>query len=208
MDYLTEMCVEDRLKSIEEQYPEHYDKVVANIISTKILLKEGECYKPHHVGKNPQGGLGGVGVENWILQHGVSFYDAAESFMEVANECESFEDFQSKYQIWDFGKNHMVGKHNHSFDGVDTSRYPYDNFVAYNMNSDGYEKMKVTLSKYLETTKVAEVTVNKDKSVDDLIKTAETDIKKIEIIERQVEEHINNLANSNIEQTISAGINL
>ena len=43
--------------------------------------------------------------------------------------------------IQDFGKNHLAEKRGH---------YPYDNFV-YNLNEDGFEKMKVALVQYVSS---------------------------------------------------------
>ena len=76
--------------------------------------------------------MGGVGVENWILQNGGSLLEAAKSFMEVASKSSSFEEFKKMYRVDDFGINHMAEKK-----GI----YPHDNFI-YNMNDIGYEKMK------------------------------------------------------------------
>lgn len=120
LNYSTEMCVKDRLDTIKSIDEEKYKKVVANIIFAKQFMKEHECYKPWHANLKPQGGLGGVGIENWILQNGGSFKTACESFMEKA-KGKKLDEFKKEYLIWDFGSNHM-GK-----------GYPHDNFV-YNMN--------------------------------------------------------------------------
>lgn len=120
LDYSTEMCVKDRLETIKSIDPEKHKKVVANIIFAKQFMKENECYKPWHAGKNPQGGLGGVGIENWILQNGGSFKQACDSFLQKARG-KKLEEFKKEYFIWDFGSNHMG------------NGYPHDNFV-YNMN--------------------------------------------------------------------------
>ena len=139
VSYSTDMCLSDRLSSIKQQDPEKYNYVVANILLAKQVLKQGECYKPNR-GEVPQGGLGGVGVENWILQNGGSFVDAARSFVE-ASEGLDFESFKSKYKIWDFGENHMAEKN---------ENYAHDEFVSRNMSSDGYNKMVSTLKTYLK----------------------------------------------------------
>lgn len=143
LSYSTDMALQDRLATIQKNNPEKYKYVVANILLAKQVLKEAEVYKPNR-GETPQGGLGGVGIENWILQNGGSFIDAAKSFIE-ASEGKSFSEFQSSYQIWDFGDNHLAEKR---------GLYPHDNFVSNNMDIKGYEKMKNALNKYL--TKVNE----------------------------------------------------
>ena len=136
--YSTDECLKDRLKNIRKTNPEEYHLILSNILLAKKYLKEFEVYKPDR-GDNPQGGLGGVGIENWILQYGGSFYDAAKSFIESAHG-KSFEEFQKSYVIWDFGENHLVTRKN---------IYPHDNFV-YNMSESGYKKMKDALEKLLK----------------------------------------------------------
>lgn len=144
LDYATESCIQDRLSTIKSLYPEQHDLVLANIIFAKKFFKENGCYKPKHAGDNPQGGLGGVGTENWILQHGGSFYDAALDFVNCATVYPNLEEFQKHYMIQDFGKNHLAEKRGH---------YPYDNFV-YNLNEAGFKKMKSALEQYVSSKKM------------------------------------------------------
>lgn len=143
LDYSTEMCVRDRLETIKQQDENKYKKVVANIIFAKKFMKEHECYKPWHAGKKPQGGLGGVGIENWILQNGGSFVQAAKNFLACA-KGRTLEEFKKEYMIWDFGSNHMSTNK--------ISSYPHDNFV-YNMNQSGFNKMIEALQIYLDKRK-------------------------------------------------------
>ena len=148
--YSSDMCVKDRLATIKKQYPEQYDLVVANIIQAKMFLKSQGVYKPFRSDKT-QGGLGGIGVENWILQHGGSFLDAATSFVQ-ASEGKEFQEFKKDYQIWDFGANHFADRKNIDFNPTLYQRidaYPYDNFVAKNMSEAGYNKMRQALKQYL-----------------------------------------------------------
>ena len=140
--YTTEECIKDRLSSIEKIDPEKHKKVLENIVLAKEVLKDGECYKPAHAGQGQaQGGLGGVGVENWILQNGGSFEKAARSFLEVASQCATFEEFKSRYYIFNFGENHMYYR--------ESDKYKHNEFISGNMDASGYEKMKETLSKYI-----------------------------------------------------------
>ena len=88
LNYSTEMCLKDRLDSIKKQYPDRYNLVIANIIEAKKILKQALAYKPDR-GETPQGGLGGVGVENWILQNGGSLKQAAKEFL-AASDGKSF----------------------------------------------------------------------------------------------------------------------
>ena len=148
--YSSDMCVKDRLATIKKQYPEQYDLIVANIIQAKLFLKSQGVYKPFRSDKT-QGGLGGIGVENWILQHGGSFLDAATSFVQ-ASEGKEFQEFKKDYQIWDFGANHFADRKNIDFNPTLYQRidaYPYDNFVTKNMSEAGYNKMRQALKQYL-----------------------------------------------------------
>ena len=94
--------------------------------------------------------MGGIGVENWTLQNGGTFYSAAKSFVEAANKCQSFEQFQSLYSIPNFGHNHMA--HKKGF-------YPHDNYID-NMNEIGYDKMVQALNEYLRTVENTQVSSN------------------------------------------------
>ena len=146
VSYSTDMALQDRLATIQRNDPEKYKYVVANILLAKQVLKEANVYKPSRSDEN-QGGLGGVGIENWILQNGGSFIDASESFL-AASEDKSFEEFKQNYQIWDFGENHMPSS---------TNPYPHDNFVSNNMSEAGYRKMVQTLKEYLKSMEISQI---------------------------------------------------
>lgn len=146
VSYSTDMALQDRLATIQRNDPEKYKYVVANILLAKQVLKKAEAYKPNR-GEIPQGGLGGVGIENWILQNGGSFIDAAKSFVETA-DGKSFSEFQSTYQIWDFGDNHLAERR---------GLYAHDNFVTNNMSEAGYQKMVYALKEYLKSMEITQV---------------------------------------------------
>ena len=135
VQYPTDAALADRLDNIKNQSETKYQQVLANIIYAKQFLKAAGAYKPR---RSPEargiGGLGGVGIENWVLQHGGSFKQAARDFLAVADSCSSFEDFCAHYPVWDYGENHK---------GIRSK--PHDNFVADNMNQEGYERMKQAL---------------------------------------------------------------
>ncbi len=139
LEYSTDKALKDRLDTIKRMYPQKYDEVIANIIIAKMLLKEAQVYKPCHANP-PQNGLGGVGIENWILQNNGSLMQAINNFLDNA-EGKTFEDFKKSYFIWDFGENHYAFKEN-------GYTYPHDNFVADNMKEDGYKKMIEALRVY------------------------------------------------------------
>ena len=135
VQYPTDAALADRLSNIKNQSETKYQQVLANIIYAKQLLKAAGAYKPR---RSPEakgiGGLGGVGIENWVLQHGGSFKQAARDFLTVADSCSNFEDFCAHYPVWDYGENHK---------GIRSK--PHDNFVADNMNQAGYNRMKQAL---------------------------------------------------------------
>ncbi len=142
IEYTTDICLKDRLESIREQYGvDKYKLVLANIIMAKKIFKDAHCYKGHN-SRPAEGGLGGVGIENWILQNGGSFYDACLSFMKVAEQYPDFENFKKNYHIWDFGENFEkgIGKN-------------HDEFVFCKMDKDGFERMKEAIAKYLAKVK-------------------------------------------------------
>ena len=145
IEYTTEECINDRLETIRRMNPEDYRYVVANILLAKTVLKEAKVYKkssspePKNGEKDTRGGLGAVGIENWILQNGGSFEKAARDFLAVAESCKGLSEFKEKYAIWDFGENYMSGEN-----------YSHDNFV-YNMNETGYSIMVTTLKDYIKS---------------------------------------------------------
>lgn len=146
VSYSTDMALEDRLETIKKIDKEKYNYVVANILLAKQVLKEANVYKK--TSSDPsQGGLGGVGIENWILQNGGSFVDAMDSFLDAAKD-KDFNQFKDSYQIWDFGENHMAAR-----EGI----FPHDNFVD-NMSDVGYRKMKETLIEYKNSHKLTNQT--------------------------------------------------
>lgn len=156
MEYSTDQAVADRLNTIRQQSPERYSAVIANIILGKQLLKSADAYKPYHSGDEDdprkKGGLGGVGIENWILQNGGSLKAAAESFLAAADQANHyFKPFCQIYQIWDAGQNHFTVRDNESSTERQDAdqKIPYDNFVTRNMDAGGFARMTVALQNYL-----------------------------------------------------------
>lgn len=145
----TEDAITEQLENIRMQDEEKYKLVIANIMYAKAFLKHAGAYKPSRgilEGDRQFGGIGGVGIENWILQHGGSFIDAARDFVEHA-EGKEFIEFQKEYAIMDFGKNHVE---------VSKGNFPYDNFVMKNMRSKGYELMKNALKQFIDNLSMEE----------------------------------------------------
>lgn len=150
--YSTDLALKDRMSSIQKISSEQekidgfskYDYVQANIILAKTILTEGGAY-----GKI-NGCFGGSAVENWILQNGGSFIDAARSFV-VAAEGKSFEEFKESYFLWDFGQNHYSQKETdfNNPNNTQKEKFAYDNFVVTNLTENGYIKMVEVLKNYL-----------------------------------------------------------
>ena len=139
VDYSTDLVIQDYLNTIKKQDENKYKQIIGNIVFAKKVLKEAYCYKPSR-SDAAQGGLGGVGIENFVLQNGGSFVTAARNFLEIS-EGKNLEEFKQQYSIWDFGSNFLTEKR---------ETYPHDNFVN-NMNEVGYEKMKEALKNYIVT---------------------------------------------------------
>lgn len=136
--YSTDMAVKDRLQGIKKNDPEGYKRVIANIVLAKEMLKREGIYKKTSSDKaTPEGGFGGVGVENWILQNGGSFVKSMETFLEASEKAENFEEFMEIYPIFDFGQNHMA------------KGYQHDCFVR-GLSESGYLKMQEKFKEFIE----------------------------------------------------------
>ncbi len=143
--YSTDMALEERLNNIKENNSDKYEDVIANIVLAKYVLKKSNCYKPDRSDSN-QGGIGGVGVENWILQNGGSFKNSCLEFLSAATidgQMVPFNEFKQKYFIWDLGEN-----------CENRNEYPFDNFIN-NMNESGYKKMYNALSTYVKNLSIS-----------------------------------------------------
>lgn len=146
--YSSEMCLNDRYESIKKQYPDCYPLVLANIVKAKQILKE------KHVYKTLEGGMGGIGVENWILQNGGSFRLAAEDFVAHAYRNGSlidYDEFIKNYHVFDFGSNHEPKRKLKSpYPPYADIYYPYDDYIADNLTKEKYIEMAEILKKYIE----------------------------------------------------------
>ena len=102
--------------------------VLTNIRFAKAKLKEAQCYKK---GETQQGGLGGIGVEHWILQHEGDAIKAFKAFADAAYDSSGnlvpFKHFQQRYKIFSAGENIRNNQR-------------AENFI-YNMSEPGYQKM-------------------------------------------------------------------
>lgn len=138
MDYSTDMCLKDRLNTIQRLYPNDYNAVKANIIFAKEFFKKAGIYKIN------EHGFGGVGIENFILQHGGSFIDAIEDFLKCSDASNSFQEFKRIFHIYDYGKNHFAFTENN----YKKVPFPYDDYASF-LDEKTYEKMKKLFREYL-----------------------------------------------------------
>ena len=96
----------EKYDAVKETYGEQaYLDVLTCVRLAKKILKEAECYKK---GNHGQGGLGGIGVEYWILQNDGDIKKAFTSFAESAFDGDvmvSFEEFKKRYKIYSAGQN-------------------------------------------------------------------------------------------------------
>ncbi|QQS15720.1 MAG: hypothetical protein IPK84_05165 [Candidatus Moraniibacteriota bacterium] len=83
--------------------------VLSNVRFAKKKLKEAGCYKKGiDRSAGQEGGLGGIGVETWILKHDGDAVRAFTDFYGNAYEnggLLSFENFKKKYKVFGAGKN-------------------------------------------------------------------------------------------------------
>ncbi len=131
--YDTNDALDAKFKWIKDNLGEDsYDDVVANIVLAKKVLKEAKAYK-----KADEGGIGGVGVENWILAHGGNVQQAFESFRDAAYDggvVRPLKDFKTNYKIIDPGINIKKNRH--------------DDFIRL-LTEDGFARMLKAVEDYL-----------------------------------------------------------
>ena len=161
--YSTDMAVRERLDNLKRTDPEGYKATIANIVIAKEMLKKEGIYKKQSSDRATlEGGFGGVGVENWILQNGGSFVQAMTSFLKTAEKSKNFQEFQENYPIMDFGQNHM------------STGYTHDSFIN-GLSERGYGKMQRVFKDFIKELDVHEKTGidrKPDLSIKDLVKNA------------------------------------
>lgn len=126
--------VAQKLESIRTTHGDvAYLDALANIVLAKKILKEGHAYK-----KLEDGGMGGIGVENWILLHNGNMLDAFQSFWQTSHDEQGkvlpYEEFAKRYKVFDAGLNIKFNKH--------------DNFIRV-LKPNGYTALVETIGKYL-----------------------------------------------------------
>ncbi len=117
-------AIKAKLQNIKSRSEQDYYSAVANIVEAKRMLSGASIYK------KTDKGLGGIGVENWILKHAGSLDDAMSGFYRAAHDPEGkllpLSEFRKAYPIWDAGLN-LRGSE-------------VDNYV-YKLDETSYDKM-------------------------------------------------------------------
>jgi len=137
--YSSNMAVTDKLAWVKKYLGEEkYEYVLSNIRLAKKLCKEEGVYKKGEYG---EGGLGGIGVEYWILHHNGNIEDAMNSFLDTAYKHGEttplpFENFKLQYLLLGAGENAR-------------NQGSAENFTN-NMTEGGYQKMLLLCKKYLK----------------------------------------------------------
>ena len=126
--------IAQKLESIRATHGDGaYLDALANIVLTKKILKAGHAYK-----KLEDGGMGGIGVENWILLHNGNMLDAFQSFWQASHDGQGgvlpYEEFAKRYKIFDAGLNIKFNRH--------------DNFIQV-LKPNGYAALVETIGRYL-----------------------------------------------------------
>jgi hypothetical protein len=133
----THTAIQAKLDWIKKNLGEPiYEETLANIRLAKKILKENGVYKKGS-GTEGQGGLGGIGVETWILQNGGSLETALRTFYRASHKEGKplhFEDFKKEYPIYGAG--------------VNIQKPGIENFMD-NMTPEGYQKMIEVAKKYV-----------------------------------------------------------
>jgi hypothetical protein len=127
-------AAQERLLWVKEHIGvDAYQNILANILVAKKILKEGKAYK-----KFEDGGLGGIGVENWILSNNGNIAEACKSFYEAAYKNDaivSLEEFKKNYHVFDPGINIKFNKR--------------DDYIRL-LKEPGYKAMVEVVRKYIE----------------------------------------------------------
>ena len=160
--YSSDMAIKDRLQTMEKSSKEKTLLAKANIITAKKILKKAGVYKPIN-SEEREGGLGGIGIENWILSHGGSLIDASISFIsayeeaynnsETKSDKDIFERFNTIYKIWNFGENYF---------SLNSEKALHNEFINENLSPHGLKKMQETLKHYLKT---IDISIENEKNI-------------------------------------------
>lgn len=140
----SELAVFDSHEALREKYEwirenlgeEALMEVVANVVLAKRFLKHAAAYKKAQMGAG-EGGMGGIGIEHWVMQNHGNMREAFTSFIKAAVRDGSLvplDEFKAGYRIIDPGMNIKKGRH--------------DNFVL-GLTESGYANMASAIAEHL-----------------------------------------------------------
>ncbi|MEI6728969.1 MAG: hypothetical protein WCK98_04980, partial [bacterium] len=105
----SDQTTQQKLENIEATYGQGTaEQVRQQIVLAKTVMSQYNCYKRTYSGETEPSGIGGIGVENWILSNKGSFYEACKSIRDTAfkqGQQLSLEDFKSQYKVFNPGTN-------------------------------------------------------------------------------------------------------
>lgn len=159
MRYAENQSLADRFEAMREQNPMREKLVRANIIQAKEVLGAAKAYLPSSSNEaesaDEKGGMGGVGVEEWILQNGGSFKNAAKSFVEAAEKVQNiFNKFRYEYHVWGAGENYFAVRNNEHIaekpaESQRGRKLTHDDYISTNMDKGGFERTVAALRQFL-----------------------------------------------------------
>jgi hypothetical protein len=131
--FSTDEAIQTKFTWIEENLGEEaLTEVKANIVFAKRLFKKGGVYK------RQQGGLCGVGIENWVLLYQGSAYKAFSAFSRCASgkggKIKPLAQFKKEFPIMDPGEDLMSQRN--------------DNFIE-NLTPESYARMLELMKPYI-----------------------------------------------------------
>ena len=133
INYGTHDSIEDKLNQIEKRFGEGARlEAISSIVLAKKILSEGGSYK------KTDGGMGGIGIECWILANHGNFIEAFKTFVEAA--------FTENGDLVDL--NLFAKKYHILSPGINLKKVYHDNFID-NMTKEGYRKMAETIRNWL-----------------------------------------------------------
>lgn len=159
MRYAENQSLADRFEAMREQNPMREKLVRANVIQAKEVLGAAKAYLPSSSNEaenaDEKGGMGGVGVEEWILQNGGSFKNAAKSFVEAAEKAQNiFNKFRYEYHVWGAGENYFAVRNNEHIAEKPAElqrgrKLTHDDYISVNMDKGGFERTVAALRQFL-----------------------------------------------------------
>jgi len=132
----SDKAITEKLENISKNYGESSRELVTQqIILAKTMMSKYECYKKTYNGDMNPSGLGGIGVENWILSNNGNYLQACKNLLALVNSSKpqlTLAEFKRQYKLFDAGTNlRFIGGQ---------FQKKHDNFI-FTLNQKGYENL-------------------------------------------------------------------